>query len=520
MNRRYILFLLGFCFPLINFAQLSIEVDRQTAIYQTGEYIRFNVSYSSDRTLSYRIYHDRFGTSLHQGTVEVEAGIPTPVVYKADQPGVYFCAVYRNSQSAIAAATVAPFEIRYKEAEPADLDAFWSNQLAELSTIPIDPVLDFEEEDEYTESYKFSLATVKNRRVYGYLSIPKSTGPHPAIVSFPAFGSDKNLVKASPTIAERGGAIHLNLSIHNAEPDEEDAEAYQPDDYTNRDSLYFVLAVLAGVRAIDYVFTRADFDSQNIGVNGVSQGGGLAILLAGLDERGKALVYSNPALCFHQGYKYDLANGFPYYGLKSNTHDGSSDHLDITIQETKYIDAAYFAKRFEGPSLGIVSYIDTICPAHTTFTAFNELKGAKTLVHIKKMGHSHPNDYWKGRLDLYRQLFPAMQSPPFPWEDINTGYLADAGPDQNVSTNQAIAISGNISYNGEINSNWKVQWSLEEGPGSIQFTNATQRNTEVTFSKPGNYQIRFTAFNDDLITEEGEDARLITITDYVTFTVN
>lgn len=518
MLKTYIIF---FCFVLVATqldAQVEISVDRNTAIYQPGEIIQFNIEGSGEAT--YRIFSDRFTSSLEQGKLNLHSWETNTIHFQASQPGIYVCQVYQNFQARIAAAAVAPLSIETKMEPPADLMDFWNAQLAELASVPIDVDLEFETSTEYSESYEFSLATVNNRRVYGYISIPKGNGSYPAILNLPAFGDNANGTQIPDQTAERGGAITASITIHNADVNQADPDAYEPDVITNADSLYYKLAVLAGVRVIDYIFTRPEFDGQNMAVNGVSQGGGLSMIIAGLDDRVNGLAYSNSALCVNHGQYYDQASGFPYYLNQTREQNFSETEYLQTIEATRYIDAAFFAARYDGPSLGIVGYQDTICPAQTVLTAHNALRGQKTLVHVKNLDHSHPNDYWDGRIDFYRRLFPAMQNPPWPFAEIKTGFYADAGTDLTTTTGQPVNLNGTVFQEGIPNLIWKVDWTVEEGSGNVSFSNANNRVTTATFGSPGTYLLRFTAYDKDKIDLDGEEAKLITMSDYVRVTVD
>jgi len=101
---------------------------------------------------------------------------------------------------------------------------------------------------------------------------------------------------------------------------------------------------MAGVRCIDYIFSRNDFDGENMIVTGVSQGGGLSTLVAGIDNRVKYLIISNPILGQTLGLQNDRAGGFPNYINQSIEGVGTPSHLAATAEAAKYYDAIYFAK--------------------------------------------------------------------------------------------------------------------------------------------------------------------------------
>ncbi|MEL6863915.1 MAG: Ig-like domain-containing protein [Bacteroidota bacterium] len=483
-------------------AQLQILADRATAQYAINETAQFVVSSNIPGSANYTISYDRFTPPIATGTVNLVPGHEVSIPFSLSEPGLVQCSVQQNGQFANAAAVFAPYQIQPLETVPSDFDQFWNQAKTELAAVPVDPQVTWISTNAYSTTYRVNLATVSSRRVYGYIVIPNGAGPFPAILSLPSFGSQPNVVQPDITLAEQGGAISMSISIHNSEPDQFDPNAYMPDEITDPNQLYSKLAVLAGIRAIDYLYTRNDFNGSELAVNGVSQGGGLAIMLAGLDTRVKLLVYSNPTHCEHAGLKYGKASGFPYYLDRSQTQNGDPTHFEATLQSVKYFEASTFAQGYSGPSLGIVSYEDDVCPAAATFTAYNQLEGQRILLHARELAHSHPGAYWEGRFDFYRQHFPSMKSPPWPWPASTTGYTIDAGADQMAMTGQAISLNAQTQNNDQLINLTEVQWELVEGPGNVLFSNPNAYSTNATFSQAGRYHLRFRADDRDLLSSQ------------------
>jgi len=494
------------------FGQLQVEADDVTAIYNTSENMSFLVSSDQTGSVHYQIRRDRYTPILAEGNVDVVDDNPVPVVFSLDEPGSVICWVFQNGNYDVAGAVYAPFDIQLAEDDPADLLEFWDDQFAELATIPIDPQVVFHSDDDYTTSYRVNLANVEGRRVYGYISVPNGTGPFPAVLQLPAFGSGPNLAITEETLATRGGVLAMSIGIHNVEPDEEDPLAYEPDVINNRDSMYYRYAVLGAVRAIDYIFTRADFDGESLGINGVSQGGGLSLLVAGLDNRVKALAQSNAALCDHDAFKYDKSSGFPYYLRKSTVTYGDNEHLNETSNTAKYFDAARLAKYFTGPSLSLIGYEDTICPPASTYAAFNRLPGPKVLAQARAVGHDHPYEYTTGRYDFFRYQFPQMiDLAPWPWPETTNGYYIDAGPDFDVPEMELANLNGYSQLNDTIHDNLPVSWRKISGPGVATFGDANAASTSVVFDASGTYILEFKVVDP----YEAEEARMFTLIDYV-----
>ncbi len=509
------LLLMGLLFQSVATAQLTVTADKPTAQYEAGEQMNFTVTSSSSGTVNYVIKYDNDSPEIESGSINVSANSQTNIPFVLNEPGAVFCTVSQGFNGAVAGAAFSPFDIQPLEAEPADLDAFWNARKAELAAVPIDPTLTFHESHPYGTTYKLKLSNIDGRNVYGYISVPTGSGPFPAIVTMPPAGNDANLVKPGYMIAERAGAISVTLSIHNVNPEVADPNGYQPNDISDPNGIYYRYALLGAVRTIDYLFTRPDFDGENIGVVGVSQGGGLALILAGLDQRVKMVACSNPSHGQHAGLKYGKASPYPFYVRSSRAEVGTAQHEAATVAATKYYDATYFAKRYSGPAFIVTCYEDDVVPSSTVFAAISQLRGTNVVLHARDLGHTHPSEYWDGRYAFFRKHFPATMNAPWPWTPTTTGYFADAGPDISISGSTA-NLSGSIQLDGAENNSFPVEWKLTQGPGTVNFSNTSAKNTTVTFSANGTYVLSFNAYDE---TSLAGQAKFYSVTDYVTVTV-
>ena len=494
-----LLFFISFCLA----AQINVTTDQNDAYYEVGQTATFNITSQQSGQVNYTLRYDNFADPIQTGTLNINSGQTQTLTHTANEAGIVICTVDMNGNNAITAAAFSPFEIEAFEDEPADFDAFWNTQKNILAGIPMDAQVTWHSNTSYSTTYRVNLGNINNRRVYGYVSIPNGSGPFPAVVTFPAFGDVANTASPEEYLSENANVISMSVSIHNVQPDQVDPNAYEPDDYTNRDGLYYKNAIMGGVRAIDYIFSRPDFDGQNLGVTGVSQGAGLSTIISGLDNRVTFLMHSNPVLSQNTGLKYGKATGFPNYIQRSRNEVGTPAHEAQVVEAVKYYDAIYFARRFNGTSLSLISYEDVVTPAATSFGVFNELKGPKILVHSLNLGHAHPSEFWVGRLDFMRRFVPGTTNPPFPFASSNQGYFIDAGDDittQNNNTN----LSATVERNGTINPGYQLQWQKIAGPGNVTFSNPNNYNTTATFSTDGEYTLRLIAndYSNDLSGEQ------------------
>ncbi len=500
--------------PQVLMAQVNIVPDRENATYEVGEPMFFNVTSNSSGPATYSIQYDRRSPILATGTVDIQAGKVTQIPFESTEPSFVLCDINQSGNGATAAAAFSPYDIAPYEDEPSDFDIFWDNKKNELANIPINPNVSLLSSTNLSTTYRVNLSSIEGRRVYGYLSVPNVQGIYPAVLLMPSYGSGPNHVTPKNYITEQAGVITFYISIHNAEPDQGDPNAYNPNDISSRDGNYYRFALLGAVRAIDYLFTRDDFDKQNLGVMGVSQGGGLSLIVAGLDDRVKLLINGIPALCQHSGLRYGKTAGHPYFIFKSRTEDGSAWHENATVEATKYYDAMNFAKRFNGPSLSYMSYEDITCPPGTMFAANNQLLGSKVIVHRREEGHDTP-DYWLGRFDFIRKHFSTTGLAP----DVpsTTGYYANIGSDMTTAVNTAINLSATVEVNGNTTTSLPGRWEKVSGPGVVSFSNPSSYSTSATFGQSGTYVLKFSAVDDDFPANE---AKWITVADYIKVDVN
>ncbi len=506
------LFTLFFCLLFTTLsAQFSLSLNRETADFALSETATVDILSSQSGTADFKFYYDKNFSTIQTGTVDVSANTPAQISFTTENSGVIFCEVSLNE---ITQSTVLVFgrnEIKVQNEEPTDFDAFWESQIQLARNIPLDPQITLLSTEEEITNYRINIANLDGRRTYGYISVPNVGDDFPAFISLPAFGDGAGQVSPTSFLASRCNAITIALSIHNAEPDETDTNAYEPNNSANREEYYYRYAILGTLRMIDYLFEREDFDGENLGLAGVSQGGGLSLMVAGLEERVKLLAISNPALCHHAGYEYERESGFPDYLLRSAELQSPTDYAQ-TLAASAYYDASFFAKRYTGPTFANISYLDEVTPAETSFTAINNLRGGVILAHSMRLGHTHPETYWNGRLDFFRRNFQNAQRPPF---FTTTGYWGEATGEEEVNLGEETVLNSRIFKEEEL-LDLPCQWTKISGAGNVNFSAAQSSVTSVSFTLPGTYILKCERIDTENISASNS---FITVANYLTVRV-
>jgi len=496
-------------------AQIHVRADRNMATYEVGELMNFQVTSVDSGQVSYIIRRDNHAPILEKGSFYLEAGQTYNIPFSHDEPSFLLCYVNQGASSDRAGIAISPYQIQPVEREPSDFDAFWEEQKEEMRSIVSNPQLTPHSTNNYNDTYKLVMDHIDDRKVYGYISIPKGEGPFPAFLVMPSFGGGANHVSPGNNESAQTNAIVITLSIHNADPEIGDPDRYEPNDISTREGNYYRYGLMAGVRCIDYLFTRDDFDKQNLGVMGVSQGGGLSLIMAGLDTRIKMLVYSVPALCQHNGLRYDRTSGHPYFIFNSRTRVGTPEHEQSTSDAIRYYDAINFAKRYKGPSMFFLSYEDHVCPPGTGMAANNLMTGGpKIIKHSRETVHETP-DYQIKRYDAIRNFMPATQG-------ANGAISTDVGYDIITTADSYTTTVGSpVTLTSAVTLEDKVvdlssDWEKLVGPGKAIFSTPTSSTTTISFDQPGTYTLKYNATDDRYIEETN---RWVTIHNFITITV-
>ena len=384
--------------------QVTILTDRPDAVYACGAEARFLVTVREDGALvtsgefSYTLTVDG-GRTLAEGVGEL-GPTATTILGSLDSPGILRCTVtYPGAEEPIiklGAAAFCPLGIKPTATEPEDFLRFWDFNKKKLRRGSMDVQLtkSMPHSTPGMSVFKISLGNILGTRVYGWLGVPNGRGPYPAILTIPGAG----VHPTPPSLvnwAERG-FLSMAISVHDHDVDlteeeyEELAEgalAGYPFHYRDSRRTYYFLRTILGIqRSLDFLTTvpyvdnhgrRHAWDGRNLVVMGSSQGGGLALIAAGLDERVSAVAANVPALCDHTGKFDGRPSGWPRL---------IPDDDPVVTDVAGYFDAVNFARYIKCPALVAVGLVDTTCPPTTVLSAFNAIGGAKEFISLPSPG--------------------------------------------------------------------------------------------------------------------------------------
>ncbi|PFG32628.1 acetylxylan esterase [Sanguibacter antarcticus] len=290
--------------------------------------------------------------------------------------------------------------------EPADFDDFWSTTLARARTFPldvraeqVDPGLDL------VEVFDLSFNGFDGQRINAWLTLPRGGTNLPGIVTYTGYGGGRGLAHDHLVWAAAGFA-HLVMDIrgqgsrwgHGGDTPDPVGSGPAVPGFLTRGILdpaehYYRRVFTDAVRAVDAVRNLARVDSARVAVAGVSQGGGIALAVAGLVPDLMAVMADVPFLCNYRR-AVALVDTDPYAEITTylSVH---REHADQAFRTLSYVDAVNHARRASAPALFSVALMDPICPPSTVYSAHN-LYGSRAVTSVDT-------------LDLSMEVYPFNQ---------------------------------------------------------------------------------------------------------------
>jgi len=139
---------------------------------------------------------------------------------------------------------------------------------------------------------------------------------------------------------------------------------------------YYRRVFTDGVRAVEAAQSHPAVDAKRIAITGGSQGGGIAIAVAGLCADVKVAMPDVPFLC-HYRRATEIQGTFPYEEI-SKFCLVHRDKVDTVFRTLSYFDGVNFAARAKAQALFSVGLMDEICPPSTVFAAYITGAGTRT----------------------------------------------------------------------------------------------------------------------------------------------
>jgi len=240
--------------------------------------------------------------------------------------------------------------------------------------LPTKLVLNEEKSTPEAEVYEVSLATLNGERVWAWYCRPHKPGRYPVMYFCPPTGVYPLPIWAG---TGRGEYITFNIAIHGFDLRLSDMPAgddprkrYHTAGIESPHTARWRIIYASLVRGLDFLCSRPEVDPERIAVGGSSQGGGLAIVLAGLDSR---VAFLTPA---HSGLprldwtvQYDTG-----YWPFSAAAKPQGQSMEQFLKTLSYFDAANFAPDIRCPAVPLIGMQDWVTASGNQVAAFAHCK--------------------------------------------------------------------------------------------------------------------------------------------------
>lgn len=282
---------------------------------------------------------------------------------------------------------------------PADFAEFWAKTLAEAAEFELDPRLVAVDTPLTTvDVFDVTFAGFGGHPVRGWLRVPRGHhGCLPGIVQFHGYGSGRgaaidDLVWACAGYAQlimdtRGqGGEHAGGATGDPVGTSAPSAAGfltrgigAPEDYFYRRVFTDAVRAVAVLRGLSFV------DASRVAAVGNSQGGGIALAVAGLVPDLAALYAQSPFLTDIR--RATLITGGPPYAEISRYLATHRSEVDRVFHTLSYFDGVGFAGRASAPAWFSTGLMDEVCPPSTAFGAYHAYAGPKRIAVWDYNGH-------------------------------------------------------------------------------------------------------------------------------------
>ncbi len=336
--------------------------------------------------------------------VAIAQGDSTQLAYSfvLPQPGFYRCTLTEDGNE------VKRFNIGYEpesvvslgDAQP-DLKEFWDTAKAELAQVAPEYQLTLITDDNNPNRklYLVKMKSLGGEEISGYYSAPVKKGKYPVVISYMGYGSKPWIPGGTPGYAEfvlstRGQGLQEPTNTYG------NWITYKLD---SKEDYYYRGAFMDLVRAVDFVSSRPEVDTNYIFAEGGSQGGAFSLAAAALDDRFCAIGPTIPFLSDYQDY-FQIVHWPAQPVLEKQKELGMSDAELYT--NLSYFDIKNLAPWIKCPVIMGIGLQDEVCPPHTNMSSYNRISTEKQLYIYPLNQHNTPDSWWNTRMAFFDKQMP------------------------------------------------------------------------------------------------------------------
>ncbi|HWU59786.1 MAG TPA: acetylxylan esterase [Microbacteriaceae bacterium] len=309
-------------------------------------------------------------------------------------------------------------EYKPQVSEPSDFDAFWSQTIADARSALSAPVLTpVRTPISEIEIFDLTFSGFAGDPIKGWVMRPRgSVEPRATVVEYVGYNGGRGL-PGEKLLWAASGYVHVVMDTRGQgsgwgtggdTPDPHGSgpasAGFMTRGIEHPNDYYYRRVYTDAVRLIDHVRQFDFVDPERLAVTGASQGGGIALAVAGLVD-GLAGVMPDVPFLSHFRRAVELTPEPPFTEIVRYlaVHRGSIDRVFETLS---YFDGVNFARRVHAPALFSVALMDGIVLPSTVFAAFNALPTQNRSIEVYPFnGHEGgQTEQWIRQADWLTQM--------------------------------------------------------------------------------------------------------------------
>ncbi|WP_449537901.1 acetylxylan esterase [Ferdinandcohnia sp. Marseille-Q9671] len=175
----------------------------------------------------------------------------------------------------------------------------------------------------------------------------------------------------------------------------------------DRDNYYLTNVHRDSIAQLQWISTTSPVKPSKLGVFGASQGGGLALVAAGLEEKIQLVVADWPFLT-HFERALEVALSGPYMEIINylKLHNPENEAKPAILQTLAYVDSLHFSTNILVPVLMGSGLEDPVTPPSTVYAAFNHIPSKNKTIHAyPQYVHEHNQFHEEKKIAFIHQQF-------------------------------------------------------------------------------------------------------------------
>lgn len=307
--------------------------------------------------------------------------------------------------------TIAPTKIKKSTVAPSGFDAYWDSAIRELKSV--DPQYKVTRVDSLCtakrDGYIVEMTSIKNLTIKGYYFVPKEKKTYAAILNLPGYGYGFEYLDEFRNVEEDVIELAICVRGHGISKDAFNTEFPAPGfigyNICDVDKIGYRQIYMDCIRAVQFLLSRDEVDTSKIGVVGGSQGGGLALMTAGLMPNSvKACAYFDPFptdlrnhILTRTMIKDEVKSYLKYY---NNACD-----LEHALNTFDFLDTSHFAKNITCPTFYATALLDDDCTPRIGFVAYNKIESKKEFKVFPEDSHIGESNWKKDAMSFFKKQF-------------------------------------------------------------------------------------------------------------------